>query len=154
MHRDRDADAAVILRERVDLFPRLSGVGRFVKRGAVRSLWRTTTASAKASTESTAGALRCGEDHIRLVERVLDIARAIRVFRPQRVLPCLAAVGGPVDALAVMTGITLRRHDHVIGIFRVDDHLVDLGRLLEADVRPSPAGIDRFVHAVAERTSH
>src|SRR5258708_40207916 len=37
-------------------------------------------------------------------------------------------------------------------MFGSDGHLVGLGRFLETDVRPRPAGIDRFVHAVAERT--
>src|SRR5207237_8995322 len=125
VQRYRDADAAVVLRERLDLLPRLSRVGRFVERGAVRSLWRT--ASAESSTESAASALRGGEDHVRLVERVLDIARAIRVFRSQRVLPCLAAIGRTVDALAVVARVALRGCDHVIGFFRIDVHLVGRG---------------------------
>src|SRR5439155_4325994 len=56
MHRDRDADAAVVLRQRVYLLPSLARVGRFVERGAVRSLWRTACASSEASTEAAASA--------------------------------------------------------------------------------------------------
>src|SRR5215813_15412718 len=148
MHRNRDANAAVVLRQRVDLLPRLAEVHRFVERGAVRSLWRTTSAASSAA-EAPAGALRRSEDHVRHIERVLDVARAVRVLRTQRVLPGLAAVGRAVDPSAVVLRVTLRRHYNYVRVFWINDHFVDLSRLFEADVRPGLAGIDRFVHAVA-----
>src|SRR5439155_25712566 len=52
MHRDRDADAAIVLREHVDLFPRLALVGRLVECRAVWPLWCWPTAA-----ESAASAL-------------------------------------------------------------------------------------------------
>jgi hypothetical protein len=45
--------------------------------------------------------------------------------------------------------ITLRGRDDEIRILGIDRELVDLGRLLEADVRPRLAGIGGLVHAVA-----
>src|SRR5260221_9476433 len=69
MHRDRDADASRVRGQRVDLFPRLAFVGRLVESSAVRSLG--LTASSTTATESSAQALRCREDHVRLVECVL-----------------------------------------------------------------------------------
>src|SRR5205823_8268951 len=68
--------------------------------------------------------------------------------------PRLAAVGAAIDALAAVPRIALRRGEHEIRILRVDHDLVDLDRVLEANMRPRLAGIDRFVHAVAERTLH
>src|SRR5207244_8893278 len=53
-----------------------------------------------------------------------------------------------------MPWVTLCRREHQIRIFRIDHDLVDLDCILEADVRPRLTGIDRFVHAVAERTLH
>ncbi len=50
VHRDRDADATVVLRQRVDLLPRLAGVGRLVERRAVRPLRRTASAPAASQT--------------------------------------------------------------------------------------------------------
>ena len=53
-----------------------------------------------------------------------------------------------------MPRVALRRREHQIRIFRIDHDLVDLDRVLEANVRPRLTRIDRFVHAVAERTLH
>ena len=72
----------------------------------------------------------------------------------QRVLPRLAAVGRAIDALAVVLRVALRRRDDEVRILRIDHDLVDLRRLLEADVRPRLAGVGRLVHAVAERSLH
>src|SRR5262249_25653522 len=150
VHRNRYADAAGVGRERVDLCPCLTFIGRLVESSAIRPLrWRTTAAKSAARV-----ALRGREDHTWHVERVLDIARAIRVFRSQRVFPCLAAVTGAVDALAVVARVTLCGHHDYVGIFRVDNHLVDLRRFLKPDMRPCLATISRLVYAVAARALH
>src|SRR5260221_14087350 len=80
MHRDRDADASRVRGQRVDLFPGLAFVGRLVESSAVRSL-RLTTAKSATATKSAAQALRCREDHVRLVECILKVARAVGVRR-------------------------------------------------------------------------
>src|ERR1041385_2283361 len=95
MHGDRDAYASVVLRQRCDFGPRLTFIDRFVECGAVWSLWRTA---------SNCVLRRC-EDHVRHVESVFDVARAVSVFRSQRVLPCLAAVSRSIDASSVMVSI-------------------------------------------------
>ena len=48
-----------------------------------------------------------------------------------------------------MLRVALRRNDYVIRIFRIDDHLIDFGSLLEPDVRPCLAGIGRFIYPIA-----
>src|SRR6185369_10102229 len=145
VHCDRDADSSVVLWQRSDFRPRLAFIDRLVQRGAVRSLWRTASTSAK----TAAGTLRSREEYVRHVERVLDVARAVRVLWPQGVLPVLAAVSRAVDAPAVVLRVTLGRGHDYVRIFRIDDHLVDLGGFLEADVGPRFPGVSRFVHAVA-----
>src|SRR5205814_595876 len=91
VHRDRDADATGVGRESGDLGPCLTLIDRFVEPGAIRSLRRTAT-------KSPTGSFGSCEHHVRHVERVLDIARAVCVFRSQRVLPGLATVGRSIDA--------------------------------------------------------
>src|SRR3982750_949460 len=52
-----------------------------------------------------------------------------------------------------MFGIALCRCEYYVGVLRVYDDLVDLGRLLEADVHEGLARIDGLIHAVAVRTT-
>src|SRR5262249_44917240 len=108
---------------------------------------RTTTAAAKPA----AGALARREHQVRHIEGVLEIARAVRILRPQRVLPGLAAVGRAIDPLTGVACVTLRGGDDQIRILRVRHDLVDLRRLLEADVRPRLARVRGLVHAVPRR---
>ena len=156
VHRDRHADAAGVGRQRRDLRPRLARVERLVERRAVggRLGRRRRSAAPAASAEAATRALGRREHDVRHVVGVLDVARAVRVLRPQRVLPRPAAIGRAVDALARVSGVALRRGDDEVGILRVDDHLVDLDGLLEADVRPRLARVGGLVHAVAERALH
>ena len=83
VHRDRDADTSRVWRQRVDLLPRLAGIGRLEERRAVRrrrSIRHRRRATACAA-ESTTAALRRREHHMRHVERVLEIACAVHVLR-------------------------------------------------------------------------
>src|SRR6185369_16114470 len=105
VHGDRYADASVVLRQRCDFGPRLTFIDRFVECGAAWSLWRTAS-----SAKSPACILRGREDHIRHVEGIFDVARAVCIFRSQRVLPCLAAVSRSIYTASVMVNITLGRH--------------------------------------------
>src|SRR6185369_9561358 len=104
MHRDRDADAAVVLRQRCYFGERLTFIDRFVERGAIRSLWCASAESAK----SSAPTLCSCEDHFRHVEGVLNITGPVCVFRSQRILPGFAAVSRSIDAPTVVLRIALR----------------------------------------------
>src|SRR5262249_33678707 len=70
------------------------------------------------------------------------------------VLPGPAAVGRAIDPLSVVSRITLSRRDDEVWILRVDADLVDLRRLLEADVRPGLARVGGLVHTVTARALH
>ena len=147
MHRNSDADAAQKRRERVDLCPGLAFVGGPVEGGSVRAL-RLSPA------KSAALPLRRRKDHVRVVKSVLNIPRAIGVFRLENVRPRFAAVSRAIDAGTVMFSVALSRTDHDIWVLRIDDDLVYLGRFLEADMHPRLAGIVRSVHTVALRAPY
>src|SRR5262249_60501891 len=55
---------------------------------------------------------------------------------------------------AVAPGVPLCGRDDEVRILRIDEDLVDLRRLVEADVRPRLAGVGGLVHAVTERALH
>src|ERR1043166_2260106 len=89
---------------------------------------------------------------MRAIECVLDVPRAVGIIGAKRVLPVLAAVGRSVYPASFMGAVALCRNDDDIWIFRIDNDLVDLCRLLQADMNERPAGVRRLIHAVPRWT--
>src|SRR6476646_3666172 len=104
MHRDRNADAAVVLRQRCYFGERLTFIDRFVERGAIRSLWCASAESAKSSASTLC---RC-EDYIRRVKGVLNVTGPVRVFRSQCVLPGFTAISRSINSPTIVLRIALR----------------------------------------------
>src|SRR5260370_37135557 len=78
VHRDRDANASRVLRQRVDLLPRLAGIGRLVERRAVRTLGHRR--ATEPPPPKGAKAPRRSQHHMRHIEPALGGPRALRVF--------------------------------------------------------------------------
>src|SRR5262245_7043514 len=97
--------------------------------------------------------VHAGVEDVRVARIGSDVgARRLRVD-VQHLTPCFAAVDGLEDAALFVRPplATQAAGVHEVGVLRVDDDARDLVRLRETDVRPVLAGIDGFVHAVADR---
>src|SRR5690242_18473592 len=70
----------------------------------------------------------------------------------QHAVPMRAAVGGPVDAaLLLLAGDAAERaREHDIRVRGMHEDSADAAGLVEAAVRPRPAGVERPVNAVAD----
>ena len=149
MHGDRHRNAAFKGRN-LDLGPRLAFVGGFeAQRWLALGPGSTLAGSTTGPTLATS-ALRGGQHDIGLVERRLQVASAVIAVGFEDVGPALTAIGGAVDATAVMGRVAESRDDHQIRIGGIDKDAVDLHGVLEPDVLPALAGIGRLPHAVTE----
>ena len=157
VHCDGHADAAGIRRQRLDLRPGLALVDRLEEPGCARrgrgAASTSDSAARCAGSATSAAALRRGKDDGRHVERIFQISRPAPAFGVEDVLPRLSAVGRAKHAASPSRGVAGRGREDKIGILGIDDELVDLQRLVEADVRPGLAGVGRLVHPSAGGTA-
>src|SRR5439155_21568516 len=127
------------------LLPIRAAVGRFVQT-APRTIRGRIDAPRR-----TPGVPKRRIDNQRVVRLEREIDRAYLVALEQHLLPRRAAVARAIDAAIRIRAVDVseRGDEHDVRSARVDDHLADLPRRLEADVPPRLAGIGRLVHAVA-----
>src|SRR5215831_7186838 len=92
-----------------------------------------------------------GVDGARIVWIEADIDRSGVLVLVEHLGPGLAAVGRAKDAAFRIRseGVAECRDQHDIRIVRIDDHRPDLTRVLEAEMAPGLAAIDRAVHAIS-----
>ncbi len=91
------------------------------------------------------------EDDVRIAGQELEVRESDRVGNVEHTLPVATAIDRLVDAalFVCIERLADRRYPYDVVIRRVDLDRADLPDILEPDVLPAHAAIDRLVHALA-----
>ncbi len=132
--------------EEMELAPGRAAVGRFVE-AAVR------TAPGGVLPRALAGFPETGVDDGRVLGIEGELGAARVLVDVEDALERPAAVEGAVDAAFLVRAVGMAEDggEEAVGAARIDDDLRDLLAVPEAEVGPGPAGVGRFVDAVADR---
>ena len=94
---------------------------------------------------------QCSKADLGIVPRKIDIDRARDIVLVEHLAPVLAAVSGLENAAVRVRrkGVAQRRHQHHVRIVRVHPHHANVPRVVESNVLPALAGIQRFINTLA-----